>query len=370
MRISFFLFFIIVILCLISPGSPAQEQKEWKDAPDFYLLGYLDVFYAYDFNQPETSQRLPFLYNHNRHNEFNINQGLLGFEVLHSKYRVNLSLHTGTYPIDNYSDEPGLLKNIYEAYIGLSLNRKNNLWLDAGVFTSHIGFETPISINNWTLTRSLCAENVPYFLTGVKITYQPNDKWEVLGNIVNGWQRIQKIQGNSLPSFGTQVLFTPNNRFTFNWSTFIGTDDPDSTRRMRYFNNFYGELEISEKLGLIAGFDIGYQQVSKGSSMYRNWHVVTLILRYEFTKKWAMAFRAENYVDSNEVMIETNTPNGFNTSGLSLNGDFKPIPNLACRLELRWLNSVDEIFDKDDYFKQNNLFIVASVAYKLRKQLK
>ncbi len=370
MRISFFLFFVIVIFCLISPGSHAQEERDWKAAPDFYLLGYLDVFYAFDFNQPETSERLPFLYNHNTHNEFNINQGLLGFEVLHSKYRVNLSLHAGTYPIDNYSDEPGLLKNIYEAYIGLSLNRKNNLWLDAGVFTSHIGFETPISMDNWTLTRSLCAENVPYFLTGVKITYQPNDKWELLGNIVNGWQRIQKIQGNSLPSFGTQVLFTPNNRLTFNWSTFIGTDDPDSSRRMRYCNNFYGELEISEKLGLIAGFDIGYQQESKGSSMYRNWHVVTLILRYEFTKKWAMAFRAENYVDNNEVMIETNTPNGFNTSGLSLNGDFKPLPNLACRLELRWLNSVDEIFNKDDSFSQNNLIIAASVAYTLRKQLK
>ncbi len=119
---------------------------------------------------------------------------------------------------------------------------------------------------------------------------------------------------------------------------------------MRYFNNFYGQLEVSEKLGLIAGFDIGYQQESKGSSTYRNWHAVTLILRYEISKKWAMAFRGESYVDRHGVMIESDTPNGFNTSGLSLNGDFKPIPNLACRVELRWLNSVDEIFVKDDYF--------------------
>ncbi len=150
MRRSLYLLYVIGILCFISPGLRAQEENQWKQAPEFYFLGYLDVFYAYDFNQPESNSRQPFLYNHNRHNEFNINHGLIGFEVLHDKYRVSLSLHTGTYPIDNYSNEPGLLKNIYEAYIGLSLNRKNNLWLDAGVFTSHIGFENPISIDNWT----------------------------------------------------------------------------------------------------------------------------------------------------------------------------------------------------------------------------
>jgi len=370
MRISFYLFCVIAILCIISPESRAQQENGWKQTPEFYFLGYLDVFYAYDFNQPESGIRQPFLYNHNRHNEFNLNHGLLGFEINSPKYRAGLSLHAGTYPIDNYSNEPGLLKNIYEAYVGLSLNRKNNLWMDAGVFTSFIGFESPISIDNWTLTRSLCAENVPYFLTGVRVTYSINEKWEVIGAVLNGWQRIQRVQGSSLPSFGTQVIFTPNDRFTFNWSTYIGTDDPDASRRMRYFNNLYGLLEISEKLDLMAGFDIGLQQESKGSGSYDSWYAVSLILRYEITKKWAMAFRGESYVDKSGVIIETDTPNGFNTSGLSVNGDFRPIPNLACRVELRWLNSVDEIFVKDDYFKQNNLFIVASIAYRLRKHLK
>ncbi len=80
-----------------------------------------------------------------------------------------------------------------------------------------------------------------------------------------------------------------------------------------------------------------------------------------------MAFRGESYVDKNGVMIELDTPNGFNTSGLSLNGDFKPIPNPACRMEIRWLNSVDEVFVKNNDFTKNNLFIVSSIAYKLRK---
>jgi len=369
MRIVKCIFYSIIVLCVIPGKIYAQTDNPWNKIPDFYINGYLEVFYAYDFNRPSAVQRQPFFYNHNRHNEFNINHGLIGFGVEHSKYRATLTMQTGTYPNDNYSDEPGVLKNIYEAYIGLSLNRKNNLWFDAGIFESFIGFEGPISIDNWTLSRSLCSENVPYFLTGAKITYTPNDKWTLLGSITNGWQRIQKVQGNSIPSFGTQVLYSPNKKYSLNWSTFIGTDDPDSTRRMRYYNNFYGLFQFTNKLGLIAGFDIGVQQESKTSSSYNNWHTITLILRYEFTEKWAAAFRAENYQDKDNVMIETQAPGRFNTSGISLNGDYRPLPNLACRIEARYLHNGDPVFTKDENPVNSNFFIVASIAYKLNKKL-
>jgi len=367
-RIKYIIYFCIVLYLIPSINS-AQYSNTWKQKPDFFIGGFLDVFYAYDFNRPETVQRQPFFYNHNRHNEFNLNLGLISLGIEHAKYRANLALHTGTYSVDNYSNEPGVLKNIYEAYIGLSLNKKNNLWLDAGIFSSFIGFESALSIDNWTLTRSLSAESSPFFLTGAKVTYNPNEKWDLVACITNGWQRIQRVQGNSLLSFGTQVYFKVNDNYTFNWSTFIGTDDPDSTRRMRYFNNLYGQFQFTNKLGLIAGFDIGIQQKSEGSSSYNTWYVPTFIIRYEFTKKWAAAIRGEKYVDKEGVIIQSDTPNGFNTSGFSVNADYKPIPNLACRFEARWLKSVENEFLKDGNPTNKNLFVIASLAYKLRKSL-
>lgn len=125
----FYLFSIAVISGIIAPESWSQEKNPWKEAPEFYFLGYLDVFYAYDFNKPESSVRQPFFYNHNRHSEFNLNHGILGFEIVNPKYRAGFALHAGTYPVDNYSNEPGLLKNIYEAYIGFSLNQQNKATL-------------------------------------------------------------------------------------------------------------------------------------------------------------------------------------------------------------------------------------------------
>lgn len=357
-------FKIVLLFSLLSFKLSAQTDSVWHQKPTIEISGFSDVFYVYDFNQPQGVERQPFLFNHNRHNEFNLNLGFIKLGLEQTKYRANLALQTGTYANDNYAAEPGLLKSIFEANIGISLNKKNNLWLDAGVLPSHIGFESAISIDNWTMTRSILAENSPYFLTGAKLTFNPNDKWEIAGLIINGWQRIQRLQGNSLPSFGTQINYNPTEKITLNWSSFIGTDDPDTTRRMRYFNNFYGQFQLTEKFGLIAGFDIGTQQRTKNSSVYDFWFSPVIIGQFSINQNWKTAIRAEYYQDETGIIIPTGTINGFRTTGLSLNLDYSPTSNIICRLEGRWLNSQDNIFETKTTLTNNNFIIGTSIAIK------
>jgi hypothetical protein len=363
-------FKIILLLSLLSCKLSAQVDSAWHQKPTVTISGFADVFYVYDFNQPQGTERQPFLFNYNRHNEFNLNLGFIKFGLEQSKYRANFALQTGTYANDNYAAEPGLLKSIFEANIGVSLNKKNNLWLDAGVLPSHIGFESAISIDNWTMTRSLLADNSPYFLTGAKLTFNPNDKWGIAGLIVNGWQRIQRLEGNSLPSFGTQVNFSPTENITLNWSSFIGTDDPDTTRRMRYFNNFYGQFQFTKMFGLIAGFDIGTQQRVKNSSTYDLWFSPVIIGQFAMNRHWKTAIRAEYYQDETGIIIPTGTNNGFKTTGLSLNLDYTPTQNIVCRLEGRWLNSKDKIFETKGMSTNNNFIIGISIAIKFFGDLK
>lgn len=359
---------VTVLLCIATLAS-AQVDTAIGEKPRLTLSGFLDVFYVYDFNEPMGPQRQPFLYNHNRHNEFNLNLGLIKLAAQHSKYRANLALQTGTYANDNYAAEPGLLKNIFEANIGISLNAKNNLWLDAGVLPSHIGFESAISVDNPTLTRSLLAENSPYFLTGAKLTYKPGRQWEMTALLVNGWQRIQRVQGNSLPSAGTQLSYSPSQKVTVNWNTFIGTDDPDSTRRMRYFNNFYGRFQLHERLRLITGFDIGLQQRTKGSSEYNLWLSPVIIGELYINPKWQLAVRAEYYQDETGIIITATTPQRFNTTGLSINVDYTPHKNIRCRLEGRWLNSEDPIFETSAGSVSSNFIVGASLAVRFAESL-
>jgi hypothetical protein len=233
-----------------------------------------------------------------------------------------------------------------------------------GIFGSHIGFESAISIDNWTLTRSILAEHSPYFETGAKLTFTPSDKWEIAGMILNGWQRIQRLAGNSMASFGSQVKFTPKEHLLINWSTFIGTDDPDSTRRMRFFNNFYGQFQLTENIGLIAGFDLGFQQREKDSEEYDIWLSPVIIGQFAFHQNWKVAIRGEYYQDQNGIKIPTETLNGFRTTGLSLNVDYSPIRNFTCRIEARWLKSKDEIFERPGSLSNQDFFLGSSIAIK------
>jgi hypothetical protein len=324
---------------------------------------YVEVYYNYDFNKPADNDRPAFFYSHDRHNEFNLNLGFLKASYNADKVRANLALAAGTYMNANYTAEPGVLKNIYEANAGVKISKKKNLWIDAGIFASHIGFESAISKDCWLLTRSILADNSPYFETGAKLTYTTdNNKWMASGLLLNGWQRIKRVDGNSLMSFGTQIQYRSNATTTFNYSTFIGTDKPDSTRQMRYFHNFYGIFNVTSKFGITAGFDIGSEQKVKGSSSMNTWYSPVVILKYTVSSKWAIAARGEYYYDKYGVIIASGTPNGFQTAAFSFNLDYAPVKNAFIRLEARTLNSKDNIFEKGNAFVNTNSFITASIA--------
>ncbi len=343
----------------------AQDSaKTAAPAPNpFSFNGFVEAYYQYDFNKPTDNNRPGFIYSHNRHNEFNLNIGFLKGSYNAERVRANIAIAAGTYMNANYAAETGVLKNVYEANAGLKISKKKNLWIDAGIFSSHIGFESAVSKDCWTLTRSMLADNSPYFESGAKLTYtSDNNKWLVSGLVLNGWQRIKRVDANSLMSYGTQLQFKPNANITLNYSTFIGTDKPDSARLWRYFHNVYGIFNVTSKFGIIAGFDIGSEQKTKGSNDFNTWYTPVLILKYAVNSKWAIAARGEYYDDRYGVIIASGTPNGFKTAGYSLNVDYAPISNVVIRLEARTLNSKDDIFSTGNGVTNNNTFITSSIA--------
>ncbi len=314
--------------------------------------GYAETFYAYDFNRPADNRRPGFLYSHNRQNEFNLNLGYLKAAYSSRKTRANLALATGTYIADNYAAEPQVLKNIFEANVGLKLGKRT--WLDAGIMPSHIGFESAISKDCWTLTRSLLAENSPYFETGAKITFSPNDKWTLTALVLNGWQRIARV--NSSPAFGSQILWKPNDKTTLNWSTYVGNERPDTSRQWRVFNNFYGIFQFSKNVGLTAGFDIGTEQ-SRGDGQ-NIWFSPVAILRVNLNEKWAIAGRVENYTDEAGSIIGSD----FSVTGGSVNLDYLAMPNAMLRFELRYLGSDDNLFLGKNDLRNHTFYGTTSLA--------
>ncbi len=350
----------IILLTILIAACPLVMAQENAEKP-LKISGFAEVYYQYDSNNPENNSRPNFIYSHHRNNEVNINLAFIKANYETENLRAYLALATGTYMNANYSEEEGVLKNIYEASIGFKISKNKNLWIDAGVFPSHIGFESAVVKDNWTLTRSIAAENSPYFETGAKISYtSDNGKWLMSGLILNGWQRIQQVDGNSIPSFGHQLTYIPNENLTINSSSFIGNDKPDSIRQMRYFHNLYGIYKINKQWAVRAGFDIGAEQKSKGSEAYNVWYAPVLIAQFSPTEKFRIGARGEYYHDKYGAKIATGTENGFQTFGYSLNADYQILPNLLWRTELRNLHSRDAIFPKRDVENVKNSATVAT----------
>jgi hypothetical protein len=331
--------------------------------PKLTFSGYVETYYSYDFGNPTDHNRPGFIYAFNRHNEINLDLGYVKAAYESKNVRANLALATGTYMNANYAAEPGVLKNIYEADAGVKISNRKNLWIDAGIMPSHIGFESAVSKDCWTLTRTILADNSPYFETGAKISYtSDNGKLFLSALVLNGWQRIQRLDGNNTRAFGHQLTYKPNDKITLNSSSFIGNDKPDSVRQMRYFHNFYGIFQITDKFAITTGFDIGAEQKAKGSSSYNTWYSPVLIAKINVNAKNSFAFRGEYYSDKNKVIIFSVTPNGFQTWGYSVNYDYLIRENAVWRLEARGFSSKDKVFMKDGIPENNNFVVTTSLV--------
>ncbi|MBK9248185.1 MAG: porin [Ignavibacteria bacterium] len=362
------LILIVGMFCISSILAQEQSNGGIITANPLTISGYVETYYSYDFGAPANHERPSFIYSFNKHNEFNLNIGFVKAKYLQpGSIRGTLALMAGTYAQYNLSSEQGLLKNVFEANVGACMydNSEHNIWVDAGIMPSHIGFESAIGQDCWNLTRSILADNSPYYEAGIKVGYTTSDdKWYLAAMYLNGWQRITKVNGNQTPAFGSQITYKPSTDITLNWSTYIGNEQPDTVALWRYFNNFYGIFQLTDKIGLTAGFDLGLQDKFTDSTDMNLWFSPVVIVQYKPTNSWKIAARGEFYSDEYGVIIPTGTPNGFQTFGFSLNVDYYPgeLHNVLLRTELRTLQSKDEVFLSDNKPSTSNTFFTTSLS--------
>ena len=353
-----------VYLCLILFYVVSVVKAQNDTTKTLTFTGYGELYFSQDFSKVVDEEKPNFIYNHKKLGAINMNLAFIKATYSTKRIRANFALMAGNYARYNLSSEPAWARIIYEANLGLKLSKSKNIWLEGGVMPAHIGFESALGADCWTLTRSLLAENSPYFETGIKLSsVSKNEKWNTAFLVLNGWQKIKMPQGISKPSFGLQINFKPTSNITVNYSNFLGSDKPDSLAIVRVFHNLFAQVQASKNLGFIMGFDLGSEK--NKSSKRKIWYSPVFISRLKINEKNFFAARIEYYSDPEETIISTNTINGFQTFGYSLNFDYQLSEKMLFRMEAKKYHSKDAIFHSRETSSNQNFSITTAVTLKL-----
>jgi hypothetical protein len=330
--------------------------------------GFVDVYYAWDFNRPGPGNfDRSFTTQPARHDEFNVNLAHVEVKLAGAHTRGRLALQAGTAVQSNYAGEPrlgsisgpDLARHVQEAVVGVRASR--SLWIDAGIYLSHIGQESWISRDNPTYSRSLIADYSPYYETGVKATWTASAKVTAQLHVLNGWQNISET--NTSKAVGMRLDYAATPHVALGYANFIGNEAPDTVpARLRVFNEVFAFV-TRDRVDLWLTLDYGAQRraPTPGSS---TWYGGAAIARVKINPTVSVSGRLERYVDPDGVIVTTGTPNAFRVSSGSLGVDVAPAPGILWRMEVRGLAARDPIFPKhaSSGFAKQDGFVVASLA--------
>jgi hypothetical protein len=332
--------------------------------PKLSFDALVDVYYAYDFNLRPTdsdTRNRDFSTQAVRHDEFNANLVSLGMKVEQGRINGRLALQAGTSVTTNYAaeleqgyDEGSLSRHIQEAYLTYALTDETRMI--GGIFFSHIGSESFISLNNWTYTRSLAADYSPYYQSGVGIIHEFNQRWTLEAYLLNGWQNISEDDGHK--ALGA-ALRHHGADYTLNYTNFFG----HYQGQRRHFHDVNIQYKISDEWALNLLFDQGWQQ---NVGQTQTFYTYNAIFRYRLNQTQSLSFRYEHYHDPHNLNITEAGSNGlgFKVNGYSVTYDHQLENSALWRVEVRKLHAEQNIFAGKNGEIDHNLVFVTSLGAK------
>lgn len=292
---------------------------------------YIDWYYKHTTKREGTLDGPTFLYNYRKTGEPSLNLGLANVELQKGRVQAKLGVMAGDYVKYNLNGEKKFAQLFYQANISCQISKNKDLWIEAGIFPSHIGIESAISFDQFNLTRSLAAENSPYYEAGAKVYWKSKEgKYFVNALVLNGWQTTT-LETKS-PALGFQFTWTPSPRFQINYSNFLqnGHIKPGVTKRL--FHNWYLNTKLSGTVDLAAGFDLGYDKYQFGNY---HWYTLYSTLKWQLLPESAVGARFEYFNDTKNTIIQGIDyvwSSSFNVDRI-IDDAFK------FRMEIRWFDA-------------------------------
>lgn len=284
-----------------------------------------------------TLQRHPIFSTYPLANGFDVHLAAVRGSWRSDRVEGRLGLMAGSFAQRNMNGVPESLQFLQEASVHLALNENKTFFTGIGIQPSHIGSEGIFGFENMMLTRSLAADNSPYFQNGLYLKWAPSKgKLECSLWALNGWQRVLPgISKSPVPAAGWQVQYRPAKNLVINSSSYWGNVPGGSKEARRLFHNLYLKGGNSEKLEWMLCLDAGLQIPSmKDIRTDSYWATLNINCSLHTSKRHALQFRAELFRDPTRVIL--NLPvKSTDVAGFTLGNQIKVNPWCLIRNEYK-----------------------------------
>lgn len=324
---------------LVFAQSEDTLQKDTTCAKSFQMHIGFDWYYAANISDRK-AVTFPFFVSFTQNREIQQNLIYADLKWDSKRFRGRIIPAIGTFMQQNSAAEKGIFRNLLEANLGIKLFKSKDLWLDAGILGSPYTNENPYSQEHLSLTRSLAAEYVPYYLAGARASWQIDARWKASVYLLNGWQQIHDINGDK--SLGTQLEFKPTSSDVFNWNTYIGKEGVQGQSKygMRYFTDLFWTHGFSKQISIASCVYAGLQRNTNSNDFW--WQGNTAV-RFTTRKFGFLSIRSELFYDPHNVVVANQIPGtGFHCFAYSVGYGYHLLKSMLLRVEYRRLLSTNK----------------------------
>ncbi len=288
MRYTFFV--LSVILCGVAVSSAADSTATPAPTPITWS-GFVDAYYSKNFNSPltETNQLRNFDI---AENQITLSLAELVIQKQASPVGFRMDLDFGP---TNDVVQPGngsTLNVLQQGYLTAVLPVGSGLTVDAGKFVTHMGYEVIESKDNWNYSRSfLFAYAVPYYHTGIRLTYPLSSMLSATLHLLNGWNSA--VDNNHSKTLGLTLNYTASSSTSIVFNGIDGFEQPYlAPYGKKDVADFIVTETVNDNLSLAINADYGQERVGNFLNI---WKGIDLYERYSLNPKSAIALREEVY---------------------------------------------------------------------------
>ncbi len=293
-----------------TPSSPAEPEVSSDQStaqpqdPQWFYGGFIDAAYLLDFNHPA---------NHlfrSRGTPYKVDEPILNMAVGYlrktasesSRWGMELTLQGGqdTRIFGFSATAPNLagsewLRHLGPTDVSYLAPLGKGLTVQAGIFSSLIGYDSLYAKDNLSYTRPWGADFTPYLMMGVNASYPFTQKLSGTVFVVNGYWHL--ADANNVPGSGGQLAYKLTDHTSLKETVLFGPHQADTGPEFwRVLWDSIAEWK-TDRITIAFEYHIGTEKVATPGNPRALWMTAQLPVHRALTKHWSATVRPEVYWD-------------------------------------------------------------------------